>query len=197
MRTTLILVVGCCLVLGGAFFASRMLVSEVPPPPQVGVLTMVAPAPEVSAAPPTPAPVPAQMPADRAAHEAMLAPHQGLLQPVSPPAATGYPRMVEAANPPPAPPADVANSPFKGESKELDYAELLLTDPTPDPEKLRSAYEVMARCADQEPDNQRCEDGLALAKKLLSAPTTTELKPPPPTLRPQAPTLLRPALHPK
>ena len=193
MRTTTILVVGCALVLGGAFFASRMLVSEVPPPSQVNVLTMVSPLPEVSAAPPATAPAP--LSPDRAAQEAaMTAPHQGLLQPVKPVAAPGFPRAVEA---PTAAPADLAKSPFRGESKELDYAELLLTDPTPDPEKLRSAYDVMSRCTEQEPDNQRCEAGLALAKKLLFAPTTTELKPRPPTLVPQAPQMPRPALHPK
>lgn len=194
MRTSVILVVGCCVVLGGAFLASRMLVSEVPvpPPAQVGVLTMIAPPPEVSAQPPPPASAPTS-PSDRAAHEAMLAPHQGLLQPVNP--APGYPRMVEA--PVAAPPSDVATSPYKGESKELDYAELLLTDPTPDPEKVKSAYEVMSRCADQEPDNQRCQEGLALAKKLLSGPSTTQLKPAAPTLQNQPPHLVRPALHPK
>jgi hypothetical protein len=197
MRTSAILIVGCFVVLGGAFFASRALVSEVPvpvpvpAPTQVGVQSVVAPLPE-GTSPEAPAQAPQP---DTAAHRPMLVPHQ-VLQPVTPPP-SGYPRLVEANNPPPPPASDIATSPFKGESKELDYAELMLTDPTPDPTKLRSAYEVMARCTEQEPDNQRCLDGLALAKRLLSAPTTTERKPPVPTLQKDPSQVNRPVLHPK
>jgi len=193
MRTSVILIVGCCVVLGGAFFASRALVSEVPVPTTapVGMKTIVVAPSEVGAANPAPTPAPGP-PADSAAHQAMLAPHQGLLQPVNVNAAPGYPRALEPA----APPADVATSPFKGESKELDYAERLLADPTPDPEKLQSAHEVMSRCAEQEPDNKRCQDGLALARRLLlSGAGTTQLKPAAPTLQTDPPH--RPALHPK
>lgn len=190
MRKSLALLVGCALVLGGAYFASKTLVSEVPTPAPVGVATVVSPPPDVN----TPAVLaPAQRyDPDREAQQAALrAPRQGPLQPVNAYPTPGDPRLAEANAPPPV--ADVTPSPYQGESKELDYAELLLTEPSSDPERLLSAYEVLSRCAEQEPNNQRCQEGLALAKSRLSPPAAKVLKPVGHALETEPPHLLRPA----
>lgn len=192
MRTSVILGVGSVLVLAGAYFASKLLVGDVAPPP---VASVVSPPPDVMQPVFAPPPQRPQSATREQLEAAMAARRQGALQTVNANPNPGFPRL---ADPNPAPAAaDPAPSPFQGVSKELDYAELLLAEPNPDPERLRSAHDVLARCVEQEPTNQRCQAGLALAKTRLFPPAATERKPPNPTLQTEPPHLLRPALQPK
>ncbi len=182
MRTTTwILVLGCAGVLVGAYFGSRLLVNDVPTP-----VSAVA-APEVV----KPAVLVAPTRREEA-EAAMLGPRQGPLTPVSAPS---LPRLVEENVP--AVPADVATSPFQGDSKELDYAEALLAEANPGLERLVSAHTVLSRCVQQEPSNERCRRNLAVAQSRLGGKVATERQPPPPTLREPPPHLNRPASMPK
>ena len=160
MRATWILVIGCGLVLGGAWVASRLLLSDVPVPP----------------APTTPAKPVVAAPVDPPMNAAVLPPalarqrEPGMVLP-----AVGQPGTAPqpvAKPPPPAPgesfgPADVAESPFQGRFEELDYAEGILGETTPAQERLVSALEVFKRCIEQEAANQRCHRGLVLARNKL------------------------------
>ena len=172
MRTSLILAVCCAVVLLGAYFASRLLVNDVPPTvvvaPPVGPVVSV---PLLQRLDPPAAVEPGTRRMQQEA--AMLAPRQGMLQPVN------SPRLVETTS---QPNAEVAPSPFQGDSKELEYTETLLADPRADLERVRSAREVLSRCIEQEPDNKRCLEGLALAKARIGAREATQLKPATPTL---------------
>jgi hypothetical protein len=93
--------------------------------------------------------------------------------------------------------ADVAASPFQGDSKELDYAEKLLAEPNAELDRVRSAQEVLARCLEQEPGNKRCQDAMALAKARIGGRDATQLKPATPTLLVEPPHLNRPAASPR
>ena len=178
MRSPLILLVACVLVLAGAFFASRTLVSDVPAPVVVTPTTLT-PADEGQPGPPLALPSTGRQAVNREeAEAAMLAPRQGPLQPVN--AAPVMPRMEPNAPPPP---ADVAPSPFTGESKELDYAEGLLTERNPGLDRLQSAHQVFSRCVEQEPGNERCRVGLSAAQRLLGGKAAVERTPGTPTLQ--------------
>jgi hypothetical protein len=154
MRTNL-LVVACVAVLVGAWFASRSLTSEVPVPPAPQAAVLQAP---VGMAPPPSPGYPSSVEEKRAA----LLQGNAQLQPVAPPPPTGFPRPVQDAPPPP--PAEAPESPFRGESKELEYVEKLLGDRGSDATKIRSAYDVLQRCLKQEPDNERCQDDMETAR---------------------------------
>ena len=181
MRNPLIVIVACVLVLAGAWFTSQMLVSDVPAP---AVTTPSTPTTLVPASPePSPSPPP---PVPEAAMAAKLGPRQGPLQPVDP-VPSAPPHAVEAA---PAP-AELAPSPFQGDSKELDYAEALLAEPNPGLERLQSAHQVLSRCVQQEPTNQRCLDALARAQSRLGAKAA--MKRQPELLRIDPPQRMRPA----
>ncbi|MDP3153879.1 MAG: hypothetical protein Q8N23_14500 [Archangium sp.] len=181
MRSPLILIVACVLVLAGAFFASRTLVSDVPvPAPMVVTPTTLIPVEDNQPAPSLAMPSTGRQAVNRAeAEAAMLAPRQGPLQQVN--AAPVMPRMVEPNAPPPA--ADVAPSPFTGESKELDYAEAMMAETNPGLERLQSAHEVFSRCVEQEPANQRCKAGLSASQQRLGGTVATERTPGMPTLQ--------------
>lgn len=179
MRSPGILVVACIVVLAGAYFASRMLVNDVPAP-NPNVLTVVTPAQD--------AVQPAQQVLPTAgrpsvnleeAQRAMLAPRQGPLQ-----ALNVQQPMAHAVEPQP---AEVAASPFQGESKELDYAEALLAETNPPLERLQSAHQVLSRCLAQEPDNKRCLAAMTTAQNRLGAKAATERQQPIPTLQVPAP----------
>jgi hypothetical protein len=182
MRSPGILVVVCAVVLVGAYFASRMLVNDVPAP-NPNVVTVVTP-PQDAVQPAEPmqvAPVAGRPPVNlEEAHKAMLAPRQGPLQAVN--VQQPLPRAVE-------PVADVAPSPFQGESKELDYAEQLLAETNPPLERLQSAHQVLERCLAQEPDNKRCRAAMTVAQNRLGAKVATERQPPIPTLQAPAPVI--------
>lgn len=188
MRPSVILGVGSVLVLLGAYFGSKLLVSDVPTP-SASVATVVSPPPDVTQ---PVSPPPAPRPGARSP-EAMIAERQGPLRPVV--ASPGYPRLAEGNTAPLA--ADVPASPFQGESKELDYAEALLAEPTPDPARLRSAHEVLTRCVEQEPANRRCQDDLALARQRLFPLPPSQREAGNPTLQTEPPHLIRPGLQPK
>ncbi len=179
MRSPLILVVACVMVLAGAIFASRTLVNDVPaPPPVVVTPTTLAPAsegqPGTALLPSAPRPA-----VNRAEVEAaMHAMPQGAMQPVNSPQV--LPRM-EPNAPPPV--AEVAPSPFSGESKELDYAEGLMAEANPGLDRLQSAHQVFSRCVEQEPANERCKAGLAAAQQRLGGKAASERTPGVPTLK--------------
>ncbi|MDP1826859.1 MAG: hypothetical protein Q8L48_26540 [Archangium sp.] len=189
MRTSVIVVGGCVVVLGGAYFASRVLVSDVPQPVvQTVVLPAEAMAPPIAAPPP---PVAARPGVNRGeAEAAMLAPRNGPLQQVN--AAPVYPRLATANADP-----EVAESPFQGNSKELDYVETLLAEPDADLERVRSAHEVLTRCLEQEPANQRCAAAMELAKTRLGARDASQRKAQLPTLRVEPPNVVKPAQGPR
>ena len=92
--------------------------------------------------------------------------------------------------------AEVAPSPFQGDSKELDYAEALLAEANPGLERLVSAHAVLDRCVAQEPANQRCLKALAIAQSRLGGRAASERKPAAPTLKEPMP-LIRPASVPR
>lgn len=187
MRTSLILGMCCAAVLLGAYFASRLLVNDVPP----AVVAAPAAGP-IIIAPLGLQAVDAPVPSEPATKRLEQAPQrQVAIEPLNKPA--GYPRLADNAPQPNADVAiaEVAPSPFQGESKELDYAELMLAQPTVDLERLRSAQEVMARCLEQEPGNKRCLDGLALAKARLAVKGPLQVKPTGPAML-GAPDLARP-----
>ena len=181
MRSPVILIVACVLLLAGAFFASRTLVNDVPAPMVVTPAALI----PVEAAPPAMALMPSptrQVVKREEAEAAMLAPRRGLLQQVN--AAPVMPRMEPNAPPPP---ADLAASPFTGESKELDYAEGMMAEMNPGLERLQSAHQVFSRCVEQEPENERCKVGLAASQQRLGGRAATERVPALPTLQVIAP----------
>lgn len=183
MKSPAILIVVCVAVLAGAYFASRLLVSDVPAP-NPNVVTVTTP-PQDAVQPAAVLPSAGRPPGDlEEAQRAMLAPRQGPLQAVN----VQQP-MAHAVDPSTgAPPvADVAPSPFQGESKELDYAEQLLAETNPPLERLQSAHQVLARCLAQEPDNKRCLAAMTLAQTRLGAKAATERQPDLPTLQVPAP----------
>ncbi len=159
MRMTWTLAVVCVLVLGGAWFASRALLDDVPTP--------AAPAP--SSVKPVAAPQ-VDPPMKAAVLPPELAPQRepGTAPVVAQPGSTP---VVAKVQPPAAPedlgPAEGAASPFQGASAELDYAEGILGEATPTQERLQSALGVFKRCVEQEPENLRCHRALALARSKL------------------------------
>lgn len=162
MRTPWLVAIVCAVVLGGAWVASRLLLSDVPLPPPPPQTTSTQP---VAAAPVDPPMNAAVLPRALARQRELgtLAPAVGQPEPAAQPV---------AKTPPPAPseplePADFAPSPFQGASAELDYAEGLLGEAPPSNERLVSAFEVFKRCVELEPANQRCHRGLALARSML------------------------------
>lgn len=184
MKNPLIVIVACALVLAGAYFTSQMLVSDVPAPAPAPALGTLVPAP------PEPSPS-APSPSLEAAQAAMVGQRQGPLQHVDPvPSAPAH--AVEAV-PTAVVPADLAESPFQGDSKELDYAEALLAEPNPGLERLQSAHQVLDRCVQQEPNNQRCLAALARAQSRLGAKAAVERPPELPTLQVAPPTMRPPA----
>lgn len=187
MRSTVVLLVGCLVMLLGAYFASRLLVSDVPA--QVNT----AAAPKI-VEPVTLSPLPSDTPARRLAPEAVIRdPSSGSIAPVAPRVPTSYPRLAEGNSPTP----EVAESPFQGDSKELDYAEALLAEPEPSLERLVSAHAVLSRCVEQEPNNKRCQNALSIALTRLGGRVGTDRKPDSPTLKAEPPHLQRPASGPK
>ena len=164
MKQSVILVVACAVVLGGAWFASRAL-SEVP---------------EVTASPPTNAAPPPTTP-----HFAARPLEQPTARPLDKAAAIDAVikarqehSLTPVANaPPPAePPADVAESPWLGVSRELDYADSLLYEQDAGIERLISARDVYRRCVEDMPELQRCKDNLAIAEERLAPPKKTALE---------------------
>jgi hypothetical protein len=186
MRSPVVLVAVCALVLVGAYLASRMLVSEVTQPPAV-----VATSPgtqELAQVPSLPNAQPTARPENlEEAQRAMLAPRQGPLQAVSPQA--HVPVAMDPSGVPPT--ADLAASPFQGDSKELDYAEALLAAPGTPLDQLQSAHQVLDRCVNQEPDNKRCQAALTVAQQRLGGRAASERQPEMPTLLGEKPEQLR------
>ncbi|MGV3619529.1 MAG: hypothetical protein ACO1OB_01860 [Archangium sp.] len=85
------------------------------------------------------------------------------------------PRAVVAAPPPPmnSPAPVVADEMppelrFKGQSRELDYADNLIGKANPTLEEVRSANDVFARCVEVDPENQRCNESLERSRIALS-----------------------------
>jgi hypothetical protein len=193
MRTTVIVVVGCALVLGAAYFASRVLVSDVPQPVAQGIVTV----PAGGLQPIEPAPLPTARPSlnRQEAEAAMLGPRNGPMMQVNN-KDPNHPRLAPENVPPP-PEPDVAPSPFQGQSKELDYVETLLAEPDADLERVRSAHEVLTRCLEQEPANARCAAAMELAKARLGARDASQRKTQLPTLRAEPPNVVKPLPGPK
>lgn len=168
MRNAIIVSVCCGALLLGAGFIRRVLLAEVPTP-VVSALTQ-----EAVIVQPV-APPPSQPAVDREQlKEAMLNQPLDALQAVASASSSKRPVARDTQAPPP-PPAvafqeEPVPSPFQGASKELDYAEMLLSEPQGDLERIRSAYDVFSRCLDQEPKNQRCVDGRAAAIARLFPP---------------------------
>jgi hypothetical protein len=181
MRSPAILIVVCVVVLAGAYFASRMLVNDVPEQ-NPNVLTVVSPPPDAvqpAAIPNVGRPTPNREEAQRA----MLGPRAGPLTPVVP----VMPHAVDPTTTGGIPQADVAASPFQGDSKELEYAEALLAETNPSVERLQSAHQVLSRCLDQEPENKRCQTAMANAQRLLGPKAASERPAALPTLQSPAP----------
>lgn len=189
MRTPVILLVACAVVLFGAYFASRSLVSDVPASVPGTVVTL---APDTVPAVALPQGQPRPSPSRQEAEAAMLAPRQGPLQQVNAPLPVA--RMEPNA---PLATADFAGSPFQGDSKELDYAELMLAEVNPGLERLKSAHQVFSRCVDQEPDNKRCQTGLAATQGKLGGRAAVERTPGIETLPTEAPHVRPPPPGPK
>jgi hypothetical protein len=182
MRSPAILIVVCVVVLAGAYFASRMLVNDgVEQNPNV--LTVVS-APPDAVQPATISNVGRPSPNREEAQRAMLGPRPGPLTPVQP-------VMPHAVDPTTTggqvPPLGVAPSPYQGDSKELDYAESLLAETNPPVERLQSAHQVLSRCLDAEPENQRCKAAMVTAQRLLGPKAASERQPGLPTLQTPAP----------
>ncbi len=189
MRSPAILIVACVVVLAGAYFASRMLVSDVPEQ-NPHALTVVSPPPD-AVQPATIANVGRPAPNREEAQRAMLGPRQGPLTPVQAvmphavdPTTTGQTGQ--------APPLNVAPSPYQGDSKELDYAEALLAETNPSVERLQSAHQVLSRCLDAEPENQRCKTAMVTAQRMLGPKAASERQPGIPTLQSPAPAVPMP-----
>lgn len=179
MRTRL-LILGCVVLLGGAWFISRSLVDEPVPaasPVPAGEVDVVRPTALELAPPPPPQRLSGEK-LEAVINSQVAAPMQPDLKPL--------PTMKEAP-----PPVDVAPSPFQGESRELDYAEELILEPVRDEARLLSALEVMKRCLDQEPQNARCQEGLKRVQLRLYPPAASELPPPAPTLQVVPPNTLQ------
>ena len=188
MRSPAILIVVCVVVLAGAYFASRMLVNDVPEQ-NPNVLTVVSPPPD-AVQPATIPTVGRPAPNREEAQRAMLGPRGPLtpVQAVMPhavdPTTTGQTAQV--------PPLGVAPSPYQGDSKELDYAESLLAETNPPVERLQSAHQVLSRCLDAEPENQRCKAAMVTAQRLLGPKAASERQPGLPTLQAPAPAVPMP-----
>lgn len=63
-------------------------------------------------------------------------------------------------------------SPYLGESRELDYAERLLTEPRVAMNRVESAKGVFDRCLEAHPGLERCEKGQAAAASLIGEART-------------------------
>lgn len=180
--------VACALILFGAGYWSRSLVNDVPTP------TVILPSPSLAPLPPVATP-PAFIPAPRP--PAPTPPPQAVAPAPTPSPSTGEPQLrpddpMANKQPVQAPALKVPdeyqedpNSPYAGKSRELEYAELLLHERKLDAVRLRSAHDVFQRCVQQEPDNERCQDDLALAAQQLRRAglgTREKAQPPPPAL---------------
>lgn len=164
MRAPLIVLVACALLLAGAYFVSRTLAGEpadVPAlAPAIGAMVLTPePAPAMAVRPSSPRPAPNRQQLEAA----MAAPVQQPLQLHNPPAVD--PTTIAA---------DTAPSPYQGESKELDYAEALIQEPNAASARLLSAHHVFGRCVLQEPENKRCQAGLATTQRRLAGAAATE-----------------------
>jgi hypothetical protein len=164
MRPGVIVGIVCVAILLGAGVWSRRLVDEVTPPP--GNLPSSSPVFAQPAPPPPPPP-----PTTARPPPPPLQPQQPAGTPPPPPVAVAPPLAAAApslAPPvdeevPAAPPADA----FRGDSRELQYAERLVMERKPTAERLKSAIEVLERCRQFDPKNERCENDLELARKRL------------------------------
>lgn len=182
MRSPVILIVACVVVLAGAYVASRLLVNDVPAPSANAVTVVSGPQDAVE---PAVLPTAGRAPLNREeAQRAMLGPRQGPLAPVNvqQPMARAVDPSTNAA-----PEVEVAASPFQGDSKELDYTEALLAETNPPLERLQSAHQVLSRCLALEPDNKRCQAAMTIAQNRLGAKAASERQPPLPTLQVPAP----------
>lgn len=168
MKGALFIGAGCAVVLVGALVFSHASGNvDVPPSPTVD--THVAPTPVAQPLPPSRPMLKAELavppPPANAPKE----------QPVgAPPLPTAHigapPPPTSAAIEPPHEEQPLEASPgdrFKGESKELDYAERLASKPDATLEELRSATSVFSRCVELDQGNQRCNEGLERARLKL------------------------------
>jgi hypothetical protein len=84
--------------------------------------------------------------------------------------------------------ADPAPDPYVGDSRELDYADSLLADPTANRERVLSARDAYQRCLEAHPGDERCTAGLYDANtrlKFVGSPKAMrgELRPAKPIAR--------------
>lgn len=175
MKQSVILISACVAVLAGAWFASRALTTDLPPPP----------------APPLNEPV-----AMKALPVLQAPPPQQARPKLDPQFLGQQMKNPEYREPVPAQPAqkpvgiiepvDEAENPFVGEeSRELDYADRLMWETDGGLDRVASARDVYKRCLEAAPDLQRCKDGLAAAEARINVPRVVETPPPTqPTLDP-------------
>lgn len=157
----LVVAVACLVVLAGAWLVSRSLTSDEAVAPPVSV-----PSPSNGTVGKPLVPMPAGMERRRDAFVRPPPPPAGeaAAPPVEQPVA---PKQEEEAKA--VPPAEPAESPFVGASRELAYVEEILRDRESDETKLKSAWDVLNRCLEQEPGNARCQADLDTAKRRMSA----------------------------
>lgn len=161
MRWTVV-AIASGVVLGAAVLASRALLSEpslppappTPPPPTAVVDARPTPPPIA----PSPPPAPVAQPAPGSP-----------LPPPAPVAVAPTPSapLPAGAPPPTEPQPDDVDGAWSKNSRELAYAEALLAEEPPVRDRVISAHGVFERCLGEQPDNERCIDGLRRANALI------------------------------
>lgn len=146
---------GCGIVLAAAFWFSYTSASHEPVVAAPSEPVRINEPMRVADAPPALLPMP-----DRPAINADLPPPREPGAPLptatKPAAAAAEPTAIEAPNP------------FGEYSRELDYADNLLAKRDVTPEEARSAYDVFARCAEQNPENVRCAESVGRAREIMT-----------------------------
>lgn len=197
MRTGALLAVVCGGLLAGALVWSRRLVTDVPAPP--GDTAPLPPAPPSLPLQPLqpqandrpPPPPPSEAVPERA-------PPAGTQRTSQPPAATEATPAAPQAAPVAEDEVPVVRpeETFRGDSPELQYAERIIKERVPRVERLRSAIEVLERCLEVDPGNQRCQRDLAAARARLQAAEAPPDQRPAPIIDDRRPQLRRPWVAP-
>lgn len=150
----------CAALLILAYIVSHSLLNDVSlPTPEPTETAAAAPKPSIAAPvepvarmpTPTPAPTPHVAPG----------PPQAAAQVPPPPQQQYESPLLATAEP-------VEESPFAGDSREIEYAEMYLHEAGSDRERLNLARQVFERCLEQEPHNKRCSVGLHQTNDRLS-----------------------------
>lgn len=162
MKAGLLVGVGCGAILGAAVWFA-LADGE----PVVSPVTELPPTPTAVAAPPRP-----MVRQDLVPSAPTPMPTEKLPEPVAVDARPAVPPPPSGTIAAPPPPVDVPEDPpalrFKGESRELDYADNLLGKKNPTLDEVRSANNVFARCVEVDPENERCTESLERSRLVLS-----------------------------